>query len=540
MGEGMSGGRRSLPVLPSGGVDAGAVHVARALEGAGADGLERGTRVAMVTLGCDKNTVDSERLLSSLLGAGVELAASPEEADVVIVNTCGFIEMAKQESVDTLLQAARLKEEGRVEAVVGMGCLVQRYRTELEAEMPEVDMFLGLADADRLVPALVERGLIDADTPTMERPLRVLSSASGAGHSSHLKISEGCDHGCAFCAIPLMRGKFRSTPLDVLVREARELEAAGVVELNIVSQDTTWYGRDWARALARGEAPPVWGREGESWFLGRTFDAMPNIAASAPLETPGPALSAKDDRGPVRPGPIELDIDRTGALPLLLRMLLAGTDVPWYRLFYMYPSGITRELVELMAAEERILPYLDMPIQHGSDAVLKRMRRPERRETILERVGRLRDAIPDLALRTTVIVGFPGETDEEFDALLDLLEEVRFDHVGGFAYSEEEDTPAAEMPDPVSVAVRRERLERLMDVQRGIALERNEERVGARVTVLVDEVTDDGVVARAPWQAPEVDGVVTLAGAGGLEPGDFVEAEITAAGERDLTARVAT
>ena len=527
-------------MLPSGGVDASAVHVARALEGAGVGQLESGTRVAIVTLGCDKNTVDSERMLSSLLGAGVELAASPEEADVVIVNTCGFIEMAKQESVDTLLQAARLKEEGRVEAVVGMGCLVQRYRTELEEEMPEVDMFLGLTDADRLVPELVERGLIDADTPTMERPLRVLSSASGAGHSSHLKISEGCDHGCAFCAIPLMRGKFRSTPLDVLVREAQELEAAGVVELNIVSQDTTWYGRDWARALARGEEPPVWGREGESWFLGRTFDAMPNISTPAPLETPGPALSAKDDRGPVRPGPIELDIDRTGALPLLLRMLLAETDVPWYRLFYMYPSGITQELVELMAAEERILPYLDMPIQHGSDAMLKRMRRPERRATILERVGWLRDAIPDLALRTTVIVGFPGETDEDFEALLDLLEEVRFDHVGGFAYSEEEDTPAAEMPDPVPVAVRRERLERLMDVQRGIALERNEERVGSRVTVLVDEVGDDGVVARAPWQAPEVDGVVTLVGGDGLEPGDFVEVEITAAGERDLTARVAT
>jgi ribosomal protein S12 methylthiotransferase len=532
---------RTLPVLPSGGVDAGAVHVARALGGAGqagAAGLNAGTRVAMVTLGCDKNTVDSERMLSSLLGAGVRLADSPEDADVVIVNTCGFIEMAKQESVDTLLQAARLKEEGRVQAVVGMGCLVQRYRSELVEEMPEIDLFLGLTDADRLVPTLAERGLIDADAdaPIMERPLRVLSSASGSGHSSHLKISEGCDHGCAFCAIPLMRGKFRSTPIDVLVREARELEAAGVVELNIVSQDTTWYGRDWARALARGEEAPVWSAEGGSWFLGRTFEGMPNAEAR---RSHGAGLRSRDGEGPVRPGPIRLDgVERTGALPLLLRTLLAETSVPWYRLFYMYPSGITPELVSLMAEEERILPYLDMPIQHGSDAVLARMRRPERRATILERVGWLREAVPDLALRTTAIVGFPGETDEDFESLLELLEEVRFDHVGGFAYSEEEDTPAATMSDAVPRVVRRERLERLMDVQRGIALERNEARVGSRVTVLVDEATDDGAVARAPWQAPEVDGFIEIPDAD-LEPGAFVEVEITAAGDPDLTARVA-
>ncbi|HSR42885.1 MAG TPA: radical SAM protein, partial [Longimicrobiales bacterium] len=395
------------------------------------------------------------------------------------------------------------------------------------------DLFLGLTDVDRLVPTLAERGLIDADpyAPIMERPLRVLSSASGSGHSSHLKISEGCDHGCAFCAIPLMRGKFRSTPIDVLVREARELEAAGVVELNIVSQDTTWYGRDWARALARGEEAPVWSAEGESWFLGRIFDGMPNAEAGGAQST----QRAQGRRG----APIRLDgVERTGALPLLLRTLLAETSVPWYRLFYMYPSGITPELVSLMAEKERILPYLDMPIQHASDAVLARMRRPERRATILERVGWLREAVPDLALRTTVIVGFPGETDEDFESLLELLEEVRFDHVGGFAYSEEEDTPAATMSDPVPRAVRRERLERLMDVQRGIALERNEARVGSRVTVLVDEATDEGAVARAPWQAPEVDGMIEI-GDADLEPGTFVEVEITAAGDPDLTARVA-
>ena len=533
--------RRSLPVLPSGPTDS---SVPRTMAGgAGAAALADvapGTRVALITLGCDKNTVDSERILSSLMGAGVELAESPEDADVVVVNTCGFIEMAKQESVDTLLEAARLKESGRVKAVVGMGCLVQRYKPELEQEMPEVDLFLGLTESDRLVDELVERGVLDSDTPIMERPLRVFS-AGGPGHTSHLKISEGCDHTCAFCAIPLMRGKFRSTPIDLLVREARELEEQGVVELNIVSQDTTWYGRDWGRALARGDDARVWSAEGESYFLGRPFEGMPNTAVagatSERTQTLSRTLRSRDGEGPVRSGPIALDrITRTGALPLLLETLLAETTVPWYRLFYMYPSGITPELVELIAREDRILPYLDMPIQHGSDAVLKRMRRPERRETILERVRWLREAVPDLALRTTVIVGFPGETEDDFEALLDLLEEVRFDHVGAFAYSEEEDTRAASMPDQVPVAIRRERLERLMDVQRGISLERNQERLGRVTTVLVEEVNEDGAVARAVWQAPEVDGIVLIPDGSALEPGQHVQVRITGAEAFDLTA----
>lgn len=541
----MGGARKSLPVLPTGGVDAGSVHVARALEQA-ADAVSSAAvapgsavRVAMVTLGCDKNTVDSERILSSLMGAGIQLAESPDDADVVLVNTCGFIEMAKQESIDTLLDAARLKEEGRVQAVVGMGCLVQRYKPELEAEIPEVDLFLGLSEVDRLVPELVRRGLVDEDTPIMERPLRVLSSATGPAHSSHLKISEGCDHTCAFCAIPLMRGKFRSTPIDVLVREAQELEQRGVVELNIVSQDTTWYGRDWARALARG-GDGVRSAGGDSWFLGRAFDAMPNMemhAATHELR----AANGGSPEGPVRPGPLSLEgVSRTGALPHLLRTLLAETDIPWLRLFYMYPSGITEELIEVLGESPRILPYLDMPIQHGADAVLKRMRRPERRATILERVAWLRSAVPGIALRTTAIVGFPGETEDDFESLLALLEEIRFDHVGAFAYSEEEDTAAAGMADQVPISIRRERLEQLMDVQRTISLDINQARVGRRATVLVDEIADGVAVARAPWQAPEVDGVVEVEDGGDLVPGTFAAVEITGAGELDLTARVAS
>ncbi|HSH45036.1 MAG TPA: radical SAM protein [Longimicrobiales bacterium] len=524
--------RRSLPVLPAGaGTGNDAAGTGPGAGGAvAAPSLAPGTRVAMITLGCDKNTVDSERILGSLLGAGVAVTDSPEDADVVVVNTCGFIEMAKQESVDTLLEAARLKEDGRVRAVVGMGCLVQRYRTELQEQMPEVDLFLGHTDAHHLVPELASRGLVEeTEVPLMERPLRFLGD--GARHSAHLKISEGCDHGCAFCAIPLMRGKFRSTPIDLLVREARELEARGTVELNIVSQDTTWYGRDWARALARGDAAAMKGVEGETHFLGRPFQGMPNHDGLAER------LSARDGEGPVRAGPIRMEgVGRTGALPYLLRTLLDETNIPWLRLFYMYPSGITPELVSLMAAEPRILPYLDMPLQHGSDAVLRRMRRPERRATILEKVHALREAVPDLALRTTVIVGFPGETETEFEELLELLEEVRFDHMGAFAYSEEEDTLAAEMPDQVPAAVRRERLERVMDLQRAITLERNQDRIGTRVRVLLDEVGEEDATGRGYWQAPEVDGIIRVEGIAGvsLSSGDMVDVDIIDADEYDL------
>jgi ribosomal protein S12 methylthiotransferase len=550
--------RRSLPVLPSGsdpvGTAAAAGGVARAVASVAA--VRQGpvaarppVRVAMVTLGCDKNTVDSERILSGLLGAGVELTTSPDDADVVVVNTCGFIEMAKQESIDTLLDAARLKESGRVRAVVGMGCLVQRYKPELEREMPEVDLFLGLTEADRLVPELARRGLALDDGPLMERPLRVLASGGGPAHTAHLKISEGCDHTCAFCAIPLMRGKFRSTPLDVLVGEARELEERGVVELSIVSQDTTWYGRDWARAIARGLTPPISGDPHGAFFLGRPFDRMPNIGDAARTDARRDAFQGRDAAGPVRAGPVRAAatppspaagrISRTGALPLLLETLLAETAIPWVRLFYMYPSGITPELVELIAREERIVPYLDMPIQHGSDAVLERMRRPERRATILERVRWLREAVPELALRTTAIVGFPGETEDDFDALLALLDEVGFDHVGAFAYSEEEDTPAATMDGAVPEAVRRERLERLLEHQRAISLERNEARIGLRTTVLVDDVSLDGTaIGRGPWQAAEVDGLVHIEGAAGLEPGRFATVIITGADDYDLTGRI--
>jgi ribosomal protein S12 methylthiotransferase len=478
---------RRLPVFPVApepvrpGVSPNAFPVRHELAAAGSPGA---LRIALVTLGCDKNTVDSERMMAALVGHGASVSSDPSRADVVIVNTCGFIQEAKEQSIETILEACELKAGGALKAVVAVGCLVERHGAELAAEIPEVDLFLGLSQLRGLVPELRARGYlpkVDERVPVMERPLRILSTETP--HTSYLKISEGCDHTCAFCAIPLMRGLHRSHPVEELVREAAGLAAAGVKELNIVSQDTTWYGRD----LRRHDA-------------------------GAPL------------------------------LPELLRALLSGTDVPWYRLFYMYPSGITRELVELIAGEARILPYLDMPIQHGSDRILERMRRPERRATIRERVAWLREAVPSLTLRTTVIVGFPGETDEHFDAMLELLEEIQFDRVGAFAYSLEEGTRAAELDGQVPPEVASERLEELMELQRAISFEKNQALVGTTTTALVDERVDGDAelvaAVRTRAQALDIDGVTHLCAPAQVDPGAFVEVDIVDALDYDLVAEL--
>jgi ribosomal protein S12 methylthiotransferase len=454
-----------------------------------AAGPADGPNIALVTLGCDKNTVDSERMMASLVGHGARVSAEVEGAEVIIVNTCGFIEAAKEQSVETILEACDRKAEGVVKVVVAVGCMVQRYKDELQREIPEVDLFMGLTELDGLIPELQERELLPPPEriPVMERPLRVLSTE--ASHSSFLKISEGCDHTCAFCAIPLMRGLHRSQPLEALVEEARALGGAGVRELNIISQDTTWWGRD---------------------------------------------LRRRDRDAPL--------------LPELLEALLQRTTVDWYRLFYMYPSGITPRLVELMAKSARadsgprIVPYLDLPLQHGSDRMLEAMRRPERGATIRERIGWLREAIPGLTLRTTVIVGFPGETEEDFEELVELLEEIRFDRVGAFTYSIEEGTRAAELDGHLSESLKRERLETLMDVQRGISLDRNLEQVGKRVPLLVESTLEDDpdavALGRTEGQAADVDGVTYLEELGNAAPGDIVEVEIVDAMEHDLVARV--
>ena len=403
-------------------------------------------KIGVITLGCDKNTVDTERYVARLAGVGGVYTADLSEAEVILVNTCGFIDAAKQESIDALIQAGRFKEEGCCRAVVALGCMVQRHESELREALPEVDLFLGSSQVDRLLPELEERGLLD---PGAEPHPGERIYTGALPHVRYLKVSEGCDHGCAFCAIPLMRGKHRSFALGEVIREAQLLELQGARELNLVAQDLAHYGRD----------------------------------------IPGGAR-----------------------LPELLEALVAETSVPWIRMLYLYSSGITPRLLEVMARNERIVPYLDMPMQHAADPVLKRMRRPERRDSIRQRVASVRAVVPDVAIRTTCIVGFPGETDEDFESLLEFLEEVRFERVGAFTYSPQEGTRAHAMVDDVPDAIKRERLERLQELQRAITVERYEERIGRVVRAIVDRraTNDAPAQARVIWQADDIDGVTWL------------------------------
>jgi ribosomal protein S12 methylthiotransferase len=417
-------------------------------------------KVGFITLGCDKNTVDSERYFAQLADRGAEYTDDLADAQVIVINTCGFIDAAKKESLDAIIQAGELKLSGSCQAVVAVGCMVQRHKSELAQALPEVDLFLGSAEMDRLLPELEARGLID-DQPVVHPGVRLFTG--DVPHIRYLKISEGCDHGCAFCAIPLMRGKHRSFALDEVIRDAQLLEAQGAREVNLVAQDLAHYGRD--------------RRDGFT-------------------------------------------------LPELLESLVTETNLPWLRMLYLYSSGITPKLLEVMARESRILPYLDMPMQHASDAVLARMRRPERQRTIRDRVQKVRAVVPDLAIRTTCIVGFPGETDDDFAQLMAFLEEIQFERVGAFAYSPQEGTRAAEMIDDVPESVKRERLERLMELQRQITAERYERFVGRTVRTMVDRIVDGDAQARTVWQADDVDGIAYLQGAESLAPGTIVDAVI--------------
>ena len=399
-------------------------------------------KVGFVTLGCDKNTVDSERYLGELAGYGGEYTADLADAEVIIVNTCGFIDAAKKESIDALVDAGRYKSDGVCQVVVAIGCMVERHKAELIDALPEVDLFLGASESGTLAQRLGERGIGAVDPVALHPGVRQYTG--DLPHVRYLKISEGCDHGCAFCAIPLMRGRHRSFSRDDVIREAQLLELQGAREINLVAQDLAHYGRDL--------------RDG------------------------------------VR-------------LPELLESLVAETSVPWLRMLYLYSAGITPRLLEVLARENRILPYLDMPMQHAADEVLARMRRPERKRTIREKVARFRDAVPGVAIRTTCIVGFPGETESDFNELLAFLEDVQFERVGAFTYSPQEGTRAAELTDDVPDAIKRERLERLTELQRSITAERYESRIGTVARAIVDRRTDGRSQARLPWQADDIDGV---------------------------------
>jgi len=433
-------------------------------------------KLGIISLGCDKATVDSERLVGELVGHGARVVPELETADVVLVNTCGFIDAAKRESVEAILEATRLKTTGQVKAVVAVGCLVQRYQEELRREVPEVDLFLGFGDLHKLTPELASRGLIP--DPVATHP-GVRAYLGDGPHVRYLKISEGCDHTCAFCAIPLMRGKHRSEPIERLVREALVLEGQGAREINLVAQDLGHYGRD----------------------LGRD----------------GPRL------------------------PDLLEALLRETSVPWYRLLYVYSAGLSERLVDLMAGEPRVTPYLDIPIQHANDRLLERMRRPERQETIRAKVGALRARMPDLAIRTTAIVGFPGETDAEFQELCAFAEEIQFERLGVFTYSAQEGTRAAALADDVPDDVKRARQDELIERQRSVTEDRLGRFVGRETVVLIDEVmeadeTGATHAGRVPWQADDVDGVTWVERGGWARPGDFVPVRIEGNEDYDFRA----
>jgi ribosomal protein S12 methylthiotransferase len=431
-------------------------------------------KLGVVSLGCDKATVDSEALIARFVGHGAEVAAALDDADVILVNTCGFIDAAKKESIEALLAAARMKVEGRCRAVVAVGCLVARYREELSRELPEVDYFYGFRELPDLVPRLLADGLLD--DPVASHPGMRWYFGSKP-HVRYLKISEGCDHTCAFCAIPLMRGRHRSRPLSELVHEAQELEAQGAREINLVAQDLGHYGRD------------------------------------------------------VPDGP---------RLPELVRALLRETGVRWIRPLYVYSLGITPELVDLWASESRLVPYVDMPIQHASDRMLRLMRRPERRATIRQKVAWLRANVHDMAVRTTALVGFPTETEADFQELLDFVDEVRFDRLGAFAYSAQEGTRAAALEDDVPEETKRARLEALLELQRAVSAERLGRLSGREVEVLVDEPASSGEpgrwVGRTCWQADDVDGCTYLRTEASLAAGRFVRARVVDTLDYDLVA----
>ncbi len=436
-------------------------------------------KVGMIGLGCAKNLVDGEIMLGHLVREGAELVRSLDEADVVIVNTCGFITSAKEESVEAILEAARLKETGSLRRLVVAGCMSQRYGEELAREIPEIDAFVGLDELEEVVRAV--RGELDGHVPVQRGALRVYDHGQprlvSTGFYAFLKVAEGCNNPCAFCHIPRMRGAFRSRPLQDLVEEAVGLERAGVRELVLIAQDTTRYGED-------------------------------------------------------------LGLDH--GLRRLLEALLEATDVPWIRFLYAYPATLDEGLFSLMAREPRIVSYLDIPLQHASRTVLKAMRRGGDAGTYEAMIQRARETVSRLVLRTTMIVGFPGEGEAEFEELLDFVRRVRFDHLGVFTYSWQEENPGAELGDPVPEEEKERRRARVLELQQEISHGINQGLVGRRLPALVEgELEEMPLLLRGRLQrhAPEIDGRL-LINDGTAAAGSLVEVEITEAHPYDLVGRI--
>jgi ribosomal protein S12 methylthiotransferase len=437
------------------------------------------TRVYMHTLGCPKNRVDSEIMLGALTGAGYRLVPDPEEAEVIVVNTCGFIESAKEESVEAIVDLAEMKREGRCRKLVVTGCLVQRHAEELARELPEVDHFLGTGaypEVARVVSDAQAKRLVVPD-PDFVHSAATPRVSSLPSHTAYLKIAEGCDNACAFCIIPKLRGRQRSRPVADVVAEAEALAARGAVELSLVAQDLTAYGQD-------------------------------------------------------LPGRVRLHT--------LLPELAKVDGIRWIRLHYAYPRDVPDALVDVLASEPRIVKYLDMPLQHSSDRLLRSMKRGRDSVFLRDLLARLRRRVPGIALRTSLIVGLPGETEEDFEDLLDFVREQRFERLGVFEYSAEEGTPAAEMPGQVPAETKKQRYRAVMEAQQEIARAHQRAMIGRRIEVLVEgraEETEHLLAGRHAQQAPEIDGLTYL-NDGVAYPGEIVTVEVTDASDYDLVGRV--
>ena len=434
-------------------------------------------KILFISLGCDKNLVDSEEMLGLLNSRGYTFTDDETEADVIIINTCCFINDAKEESVQTILEMAEYKKTGKCKALIVTGCMAQRYKQEILDEVSEVDQVLGTTAYEKIVEAVDEA--LAGSRGVEEKPLSYLPQTDAkrmvttGGHYAYLKIAEGCNKCCTYCIIPKLRGRYRSVPMERLIEPAKELAAQGVKELILVAQETTVYGVD------------LYGKK---------------------------------------------------SLHLLLEQLCQISGLRWIRILYCYPEEIYEDLIQTMKREEKICHYLDLPIQHASDAVLRRMGRRTTRADLEQIVTHLREEIPDIVLRTTLIAGFPGETEEQHQEVMEFIDEMEFDRLGVFTYSQEEDTPAASMPDQIDEETKLNWQEELMELQQEIAFDRAEERTGSVVTAMIEgKVADeDAYVARTYGDAPNVDGLLFVQTTEELNSGDFVRVRITGAVEYDL------
>ena len=437
--------------------------------------------IFFVSLGCDKNLVDSEMMITSLRKNGFVLTDDIEDADVIVVNTCCFIGDAKEESINTLIEMGGYKE-GRCKLLVAAGCLAQRYHNEIKEDIPEVDLIVGTMGyedlSEKINEALGGKGVLESlkDIDYLPTPLTDRDSMSG-GYYAYLKIAEGCDKCCTYCVIPKVRGHYRSVPMDNLIAQAKHLVANGAKELILVAQETTLYGKD------------IYGEK---------------------------------------------------SLPKLLEELSKIDELKWIRILYCYPEEITDELISAIKNLPKVCHYLDMPIQHGSDDVLRRMGRWTNREQIEKTVAKLREEIPDIALRTTLITGFPGETEDDFEQVKEFVKKMEFDRLGVFTYSREEDTPAAEMDGQIDEEVKEARRDEIMQIQQDIAFDKSNSRVGEIYEVMIEgRLPDEGVyIARTYMDAPDVDGYVFIQSDYNLDSGDFVKVEVTRSDEYDLIAEI--